>query len=297
MNKFDRVEVKELASRARSLLFVPGDKPERVKKALASNADGVIVDLEDAVTAENRGRARSFLKQERGDSLGSKPPLFIVRVNSFGTLDFFEDLKSVLAAGVEIIMVPKFVAGDAANEMETELLRLEAEAGKVVPVQVIALIESAAGVLSLLNSSHLPSRVLRLAFGAADFHADLDTSHLPPNSHTDLAHSALVLASAAASLGAPLDSPYFSLDDDAGLRQSARIAREKGFGGKLAIHPNQIPGIHEGFQISEDQLRWARQVVAGWESPARAGSGAIRVDGQLVDAAIVGRAHQIIANQ
>ena len=297
MSNFDSEETKARIARARSLLFVPGDQPMRMKKALASNAEGVIIDFEDAVAPENRQHARALLKRSRGDSVEGIAPLLIVRVNSFGTPDFHEDIKSVLDAEVEIIMVPKFVAGESAKKMEHDLVGLEVDARGVTPLFVIALIESAAGVLSLLNSSYLPPRILRFAFGAVDFHADLGTSHLRSDPHTDLAHSALVLASAAASLGGPLDSPYLSLDDDGGLRESARTAREKGFGGKLAIHPNQILAIQECFQMSTDQLKWANRVLAGWDSPARAGRGAISVDGQLVDAAMVRRARQIMANQ
>ena len=293
----DPKDVMDFDARMRSLLFVPGDQPERVKKALSSNADGVVIDLEDAVSPEHRQQARTLLKNAHDESSVGNSTLIIVRVNPYGTVDFLEDLKSVLAAGVGFILVSKFIAGDLAKEMDAEISVLEAEAGRVSPLYAIALIESAAGVLSLLNSSHLPTRVRRLAFGAADFHADLATSHLRPDIHSDLAHSAIVLASAAASLDAPLDSPYFSLDDDVGLRESARMARERGFGGKLAIHPKQINAIHESFRMSEDELGWARKVIAEWESPARAGRAAIKVDGQLADMAMVRRARQIIANQ
>ena len=282
-----------MLERARSLLFVPGDQPDRVRKALASGADGVIIDLEDALSPENRVIARTYLKDLQEQSLLPDSSILIVRVNSFGTPDFPLDLTAVLQAGVGAIMVPKFVAGEIARQLEAEIEKAENGAGCTAPLLIIALIETAAGVLSLLNSSFLPQRTLRLAFGAADYCADLGISPSDQSAPLDLAHSALVLASAAAGLAPPLDSPYFSLDNDVGAQQSAQSARQKGYGGKLAIHPKQLPVIHESFQWSEAQLHWADEVLTAWQSPTRAGAGAIVVDGQLIDEAMVRRARAI----
>ena len=162
---------------------------------------------------------------------------------------------------------------------------------------VIGLIESAAGVLALSGSAVLPTRLIRLAFGAADLQADLKITYQTTSIHTDFAMALIVLASAAAGLPAPLDSPHFALEDESGLADSVRRAREVGFGGKLCIHPNQLEIVRTGFGVTEVEQQWAREVLEHWSDSANRGVGAIRVGDEFVDEAIVRRARQILELQ
>ena len=290
-NSFD---VEARISSARSLLFVPGDRPDRISKALKSGADGVIVDLEDAVRAENREVARTFLRRLVDVAPDPAESMLLVRVNPFGSADFTNDVQSAIEGGASGIVLPKFVPGKAAHQLDETLAVLEASQMRATRMPVIGLIESAAGVLGLTGPSILPSRLIRLAFGAADLQADLKITYQTSSTHTDFAMALIVLASAAAGLPAPLDSPHFALGDDAGLADSVHRAREVGFGGKLCIHPNQLAVVRAGFGVTEAEQQWAREVLEHWTDPANREVGAIRVGDEFVDEAMVRRARQIL---
>jgi citrate lyase subunit beta/citryl-CoA lyase len=284
---------------ARSLLFVPGDRPDRIGKALASGADAVIIDLEDAVRPDSKQYARSVLVDACDRPAAPHPPhspqpSLLVRVNAFGSPDFADDIEVALTSGVEGIVLPKFVPGREAVEVDAAVSAIETRLGRTDPVPLIGIVESAAGLLGLSGSVEFPARVLRLAFGAADYHADLRISYRPSGVHTDLAMATLVVASAAAGLAEPLDSPYFTLDDDEGLAAAARRARELGFGGALCIHPKQLDIVNSEFGVSEAERAWAERVVEAWNAPSSASRGAIRVGAELVDEAMVRRARQIL---
>jgi citrate lyase subunit beta/citryl-CoA lyase len=286
-------DVTEALRSARSFLFVPGDRPERVGRALASDADAVIVDLEDAVRADQKHAARSVVRTLRVGSSG-RPPLVLVRVNAVGSDEFAADVEAALEGGAAALMVPKFVPGRQADTLDEALSGIEHARGTSAATPVVGLIESAAGVLGLSGRVTLPPRVSRLAFGAADYYADLGLSYRPTGIHTELAMAALVVASAAAGLAAPLASPHFALADEPGLASASRRARDLGFGGALCIHPAQLATINAQFRPSDEERVWAQRVVEAWDDPAHRTSGAIRVDGELVDEAMVRRARQIL---
>jgi citrate lyase subunit beta/citryl-CoA lyase len=286
------LDVGSAISSARSFLFVPGDRPDRVGKALGSGADAVIVDLEDAVRAENRQYARSVIRTI--PELAPTQSLLLVRVNAFRSADFADDVEAAIGAGVDGIVVPKFVPGRQASKMDDALSSIEGASNRSAPIPLIGLIESAAGLLGLSAPVAFPPRVLRLALGAADLHADLRISYSAAGIHTDLAMATLVLASAAAGLAEPLDSPYFSPDDREGLVAAVRRARERGFGGSLCIHPRQVAIVNAEFGISDTERAWAEQVLSAWSAPSNRGKGAIRVGDELVDEAMVRRARQIV---
>ncbi|NEN05339.1 CoA ester lyase [Diaminobutyricibacter tongyongensis] len=277
---------------ARSFLFVPGDRPERVGRALTSEADAVIIDLEDAVRADRKQAARSVVRTLRTGP-GGRPPLVLVRVNAFGSPEFADDVAASLEGGAAALMIPKFVPGRQADQVDEALSAIEQAHGEST-APVVGLIESAAGVLGLSSQVTLPARFSRLAFGAADYYADLRLSYQPSGTHTELAMTTLVVASAAQGLAAPLASPHFALDDAAGLVAASRHARDLGFGGALCIHPAQLHTVNEQFGPHEAQRLWAQHVADAWDDPANRGRGAIRVDDQLVDEAIVRRARQIL---
>jgi citrate lyase subunit beta/citryl-CoA lyase len=219
--------------------------------------------------------------------------LILARVNPFGSTDFAVDVDAAIDGRVDGIVMPKFVPGQPAIEMDAALNAIEAGRAGADRMPLIGLVESAAGLLGLSAPTEFPSRVKRLAFGAADFYADLRISYHPSGIHTDLAMATLVIASAAQGLPAPLDSPHFSIGDDVGLGTAVGRARERGFGGSLCIHPNQVAPVNAGFAASEDERAWAVKVLAAWNDPSSAG--AIRVGDELIDEAMVRRARQIIA--
>lgn len=278
---------------ARTFLFVPGDQPERILKAVQAKADAVIIDLEDAVRAENKVLARAGLTSLLSENRSVTGPLILIRTNEATSAEFTEDLKVALNLKVDAIVLPKFLPGASAVKADEIISKIEAGVGQTEPVSVVGLIESTAGVLNLLSSAAIPKRIKRLAFGAADLYADLGVTYRPSGPNTDLAMAALVLASSHSNLGAPIDSPHFKIADLQGLQERSRFASEIGFGGKLCIHPDQLAIVEESFKDDVNERDWATRVIERWSDRDQK-LGAILLDGALVDEAMVKQAKRIL---
>ena len=258
----------------RSLLFVPGSRPERFDKALAAGADAVIVDLEDAVAPADKLSAREAVRAWLRPAHA-----VIVRINAADTPWFADDITLCALPGVAAVMLPK------AERADTITTLMAAGAPGVLP-----LIESAAGFAALTTIAVTPG-VQRLVFGSIDFQLDLGMR----DAHEDeLLHfrSQIVLASRLADLAAPIDGVSTAIDDAAALHTDVQRARRLGFGGKLCIHPKQVAGVHRGFAPSADELAWAQRVLA---ASAAAGGAAVAVDGKMVDKPVLLRAERILS--
>ena len=233
----------------RSYLFVPANRPERFDKALASGADAVIVDLEDAVPPDQKNAARATLA---GWLSASKP--VVLRINAADTPWFRDDVALCRSKGVAAVMLAK-----------AERIEDLAAAGGAVPS--IPLIESAAGFDNVRAIAAAPG-VQRLAFGAIDFQLDLNMRA----GFDELVafRSQLVLVSKLANLAAPIDSPSTAIDDLAEVELDAQRARRLGFGAKLCIHPRQVDAVNRSFSPSADEVTWAERVIAVANNPAGA---------------------------
>ena len=261
----------------RSALFVPATRPERIPKALASGADAVIVDLEDAVQESLKEQARSQL-----DSFLTEQPdaRVLVRVNAPGHVGQAADLELCRRhPGVIGLLLPK--AESAAQVAQA------AACGK--PVWPI--IESARGLL-MLGEIAAAAGVERLSFGSLDLGLDLGltSGSAAAERILDQARYAILLHSRLAQLAAPLDSVFPAIADVEGLRRTAQDARDMGFGGLLCIHPSQVAVVHEALMPGADELAWAQRIMAAGAS----GDGVFVVDGQMVDAPVIGRAQRLL---
>ncbi|MCX5435632.1 CoA ester lyase [Streptomyces sp. NBC_00117] len=256
---------------AKSLLFVPADHPARFDKAVASGADLVVLDLEDAVAADQKDTARASAV-----SWLSNGGCACVRINTPSELLGAQDLEALAGApGLIAVMCPKAESPESLTAV-SERTR----------VPVIALIESALGVVRAQDIAAVPG-VHRLAFGHLDFALDLGAdSGWDAMLH---ARSSLVLASRAAALPGPVDGVTTALDDAVVLTDDLRRAKALGLTAKLLIHPRQVPVTHDTFRPDEKTLRWARRVVE-----SAGGGNAARVDGHMVDAPVLARAHAIL---
>ena len=250
----------------RSYLFVPGNRPERFDKALASAADTVIVDLEDAVPPDQKDAARRAVSAW----LAAARPV-VVRINAADTPWHRDDLAVCRQPGVSAVMVAKAERADALAALD-------------VGVPLLPLIESAAGIDQLRAIAAVPG-VQRVAFGAIDFQLDL---HMRA-SFDELVffRSQIVLASRLAGLAAPIDSPSVAIDDLAEVEREAQAARRLGFGAKLCIHPKQTNAVNRSFSPTDAELAWARRVLALAES---SGGAAVALDGRMIDKPVILRA-------
>jgi citrate lyase subunit beta/citryl-CoA lyase len=257
----------------RSYLFVPGDRPDRFAKALASGADFVIVDLEDAVGPTAKDTARAALVAW----LAEPGAPVAVRINDAASAAFAADLAVLAQARVAAVLLPK-------AERAEDLARLRAAAPQAA---LLPMIETARGIDRLREIAAAPG-VQRLAFGSIDLQLDLG---IEGEDELLVFRSQIVLASRLAALEAPVDGVSTSLDDADAIGADTRRARRLGFGAKLCIHPRQVAAVHAAFAPSTDELAWAERVVAASET---AQGGAAQVDGKMVDKPVLTRARTLL---
>ncbi|MBH1966390.1 MAG: CoA ester lyase [Comamonadaceae bacterium] len=264
----------------RTYLFVPGTREDRFAKAFATGADCVILDLEDAVSTEDKPRARETVARWLASTSAEQRSRAAVRINDAGSSYFAEDLGALRVCGGADIVLPK-----AENASQ-----ITAVTAGVPGARVLALIESARGV-AFVDEIAGTTGVSRLLFGTLDFALDLDMDISDDASGLAYAASRIVIASRLADLPAPVAGVTPQLDDDARLLADLAQARNFGFGAKLCIHPKQIGLIHEALLPSAQALDWARRVLAA----DAASPGAARLDGRMVDRPVVLQAQRVLA--
>lgn len=276
----------------RSYLYAPGSDPRIIAKALVAGADAVVLDLEDAVAPQDKLAARAHVAAAITGSAGAGTTELHVRINRGPHGPDLDDLAAVTHPGLTAIRLPKVGSADEVRAVATALDALERSAS-IAPGTVLLYltVETAGAVLAAPELAAAP-RVARLVFGATDFLADIGAPGAADGPATATARGALVLASRAAGIGAPVDNVHTALDDGPGLRRGAQLARELGFFGKSVIHPRQIAAVHEVFTPGEDELAEARRVLA---HAATHGDGASALDGHMIDAAVVARARRLLA--
>ncbi len=281
----------------RTLLFVPADRPSRVRNAFAQRVDAVAVDLEDAVARSAKETARRQLVE----TLRPAPPTVparMVRVNAVGSEWFDADIEALapLMDTLDAVILPKVGKPVEIDRADEAIAEVERGAGvEIGQTRLIPVIETAGGVLSAATIASRSSRVLTLLFGPADLSAQLGVAVTASGEELRCARSMVALAAAAAGRLRPLDGPYLTLDDEAGLVQSTREARRLGYGGKVLIHPAQIEPVLAELAPTLAEIEWARSVDRAFASADAGGHGAIRLsDGTFVDYPVVQRARQII---
>jgi len=269
----------ELLLPARTYLFVPGTRPERFDKALASGADRVVLDLEDAVSPDDKGNARSAIAAwMQGATLMDRSRI-VVRINDAGSPWFAPDIAALADIRATAVLLPK--AESAAQVAETR----DALPG----AGILALIESARGVFEADRIA--AAGVQRLVFGTLDFALDLDMDISTDASGLGYAAGRIAIASRLAGLPAPVAGVTPQLDDEGLLLSDLADARRFGFGAKLCIHPRQIQPIHAALHPSAQALDWAQRVVAA----DAASPGAARLDGRMIDRPVVLQAQRTLA--
>jgi citrate lyase subunit beta/citryl-CoA lyase len=285
---------------SRSLLAVPASNLEMAGKALASAADSVFLDLEDAVAPDEKAGARKEVVRALMElDWQTRPTLY--RANALDTPYFYRDLIEVVErAGdrLDKVLIPKVQRPEDLHVAATLLSQIELavglESGKV---RIEGQIESAEGLVNIDGIARATDRLEALHFGPGDFAASLrmpyrsigamdEWDETYPGHRFHHAMQRIVVAARAAGLRA-VDGPLADYRDEEGLRQSCLIARSLGFDGKWCIHPAQIEAVNEIFSPTEREIEWAKKVVRAYEGASAAGTGAVSVDGQMIDAASI----------
>jgi citrate lyase subunit beta/citryl-CoA lyase len=276
----------------RSLLFAPGNHARRVEKALTLAADGVILDLEDAVAISEKVATRPTVTEAFGKPRAGK---LYVRVNAMSTDWCYGDIVAVVQNGLDGIILPKV---EHAHELRTAdwlIGNLERERGLPVGgIDLIPIIETALGISNLSRICRSASRTKQLAFGAGDF--TLDMGMVWTRSEAELLphRAACVMESRAAGMEPPMDTVWADLRDAEGFIASARHAAALGFQGKMCIHPDQVALANAAFSPDEATVAQAERVVAAFDKAESEGLASIQLDGQFIDYPIVQRARRVL---
>jgi citrate lyase subunit beta/citryl-CoA lyase len=278
----------------RSLLFAPANHARHVQKALTGEADGAILDLEDAVAVSEKPAARAAVRNLLADRAAPYPRAF-VRINGLTTPFAYADLLAVVWPGLDGIVLPK---SESATQIATaDWLITQLERERDMPpgqIEILPIIETAAGLAQVDQIATASPRIQRLNFGAGDFTLDTRMIWAPGNPGLVWARVRVVVASRAANLAAPIDTVFANLHDADGLAAEAAQAKELGFGGKACIHPNQVATVHAIFTPTSQEVARARQIVAAFAEAEAQGVASLRVGELFVDYPVAARARLVL---
>ena len=281
----------------RTALFVPANRPDRVEKALRSEADAIIIDLEDSVPPPEKAKARTTIREKASYF---EDRLIFVRVNPLTSTFFRGDFAETAFREVRGFMLPKVEKGTDLEQFNQVLLKVEREKG--LPeghFLVLPLIESAASVLrvdEILSTRTTPDRCYTAAFGAADYTLDLGIEMTREGTELLYPRSRIAIACRAAGLAPPIDTPFMiDLFDEDALTRDATRAKGLGFQGKLVVHPRQIEPCNRIFSPSRKEVAKARKIVDTFETITSGGGGAAQLDGLFIDLPVVTRAKRLLS--
>jgi citrate lyase subunit beta / citryl-CoA lyase len=286
--------VDEFMELLRSLIFVPGNRPNMLERALGFNADIIMVDLEDSVPPAEKVNARE-LAREWVPRLRHAGRQVMVRLNSLDTGLTRDEMAAVISPALYGISIGKGESPWDLQEADRIIAPLEAAAGlEPGSIRVIPWIENARAVMNVQQMAAASPRIIAIAFGAEDFTADMGIQRTDHGEEVYVPRATIAIAARAAGVAA-LDGPYVAFRNPEGLRQDARAGRQLGYHGKFAIHPSQIDTINETFSPQEEEVEYARRVVAAWTAAAANGRGSLDLDGKMVDVPVVKRAQNLLA--
>ncbi len=278
----------------RSKLFVPGARPELYAKALASAADAISIDLEDAVLESRKAEARAALTQFlHSDAATGHGKTIIVRINGIATPHFESDIEACAWPATDVINLPMAESAEDVQKAARAIARWEQERGIARPIGILPNIESPRGLRFAAEIAQADPRVVGLQLGFGDL---LEPLAIDRSNAAAIQHLQLAMRLAAGEAGIPaLDSAYANVKDTDGYRREAEEARRMGYMGKTCIHPSQVELANETFRPAEQEIARALRVVEAWEAAQKEGTGALLVDGRMIDMPFALRAQAIVA--
>ncbi len=270
----------------RSLLFIPGNNPAMLQNANLFNADGVIFDLEDAVSIDDKDSARilveSFLSNIKEENLE-----IIIRINGLDTIYYEDDLDSVISDNIDTLMVPK-ASYKHLIKLDKVLSSLEEKRKLTKKIKIIPIIELATSLLECKEIASV-SRVDGILLGAEDFTSDMEVNRTPEGEEIAYARSVISLVCKAYKIDA-IDTPFTNVTDEEGLLKDCKKAQTLGMNAKACIHPNQIGIVNELFSPTEKQIQYALEVIR----LSKTNGGVFSINGKMVDKPIIERSIKLL---
>lgn len=277
----------------RSLLFIPGNRPDMLAKAVKFNADAIVPDMEDSVPESEKSNARKHISNAMKDLIRLGTPV-IPRINSLNSGLAEQDIKTALNHRVFGISVGKISCPDDIKRLSQIISMVEVDNGyEIGSTKLIIWIETAESLINVRDISKSSPRLLALAFGAEDYTNDMAIKRQPDDSEIGFARQSVAIAARSSNL-LSLDTPYFEFNNNAGLKHDVGVARSIGFTGKFAIHPSQIEAINNGFIPSVEEIEQAKQIVSEYQKATKLGRGVIGLNGMVVDVPVVKRAQALL---
>jgi len=279
----------------RSVLCVPGSDEHKITKAAATDADEIVLDLEDAVAPSSKDAARELVARALVSPALSERRV-AVRVNAPGSPWCHADIEACVRAGgaLQSIVLPKVESAGELAFADRLLDGVEAAARAGTSIEVEALIETATGLVNITEIASASSRLTALILGYADLAASLGRSATVPPEVWLPTQDAVVRAARSVGIAA-IDGPHLGVGVDEVFNAAVVRATEIGFDGKWVIHPRQVDAVNEAFAPAPERVAWARRVVDALQHGHASGIGAVSVDGQMIDEAVVVAARRVLA--
>lgn len=273
----------------RTLLFLPGNNPGNVQSGGVFEADGIILDLEDAVSPLEKDAARLLVARAL-TTVDYRKSEKIVRINPLAA-GGAKDIKTIVPCEPDALLLPKV---ESVEELlhQIELIEQSERDGQK-PVMIMPLLETPLGIAKANEIAMAHKRIVALCLGAEDYTAALGTARTKEGTEIFLARSLVANAAAAANIDS-IDTPFTDVQDEDGLIKDTILTKSLGFKGKLSINPRQIDTIHQVFSPTQKEVEWAKRVLYAIDEGKRKGSGVIAVDGKMIDAPVVMRAKRTI---
>jgi citrate lyase subunit beta / citryl-CoA lyase len=279
----------------RTLLFIPGNNRRFIEKAKFLNADVICFDLEDSVPLNEKQLARNLVFEalDKKDDYGRRN--VYVRINSYESDLAIQDLASIVSNEIDGIVVPKVNDESEVNHISQELIELERQKAIDKKIRIMASIESAQGIVHSYSIARANSRVNMLVFGLFDFLYDMRLDYVQDGIEYSFARAKIPIDARAAGIGA-IDAIWQRVDDSEGLLKDAAMAKRLGYWGKCIIHPKQLEPVTRVFVPSNNEIDWAKKVVAALRDTMEKGrgKGAVTVDGRMIDAVHYKQARSIL---
>jgi len=282
-----------IAKLRRSMLFVPGNNPALVKDPHIYGPDSLIFDLEDSVAPTEKDAARLLVFCAlKAIDYGRVEK--VVRVNGMDTTWIGDDVAAMVAAGVDVIRLPKTERAEDIRALVGLIEAAEKASGRSAgEVRIMAALESPLAVLNAYEIAVASPRLVGIALSAEDFVTSMKTTRSPEGVELFEARGRIVMAARAAGIMA-IDTVFTDLSDDEGLLREARLIKQMGFDGKSVINPSQIPLVHGVFAPTPEEIRKSRRIVAAAAEAEARGLGVMALDGKMIDKPIVERAARVL---